>query len=231
MYQSHNKSCCSGSVVAGWISGVVLHSTLATRELSSSCSHPPSSANQRCSNAPAALRASLGRPSPFTLPPFTLHSATLHSHLSFRRTDNLPSSSSSSSNCARTATPYPPIVELQLPSVKLLILPQSVERQPTTMSSSNGTPTDLAPIPLRTFDTRQATTRPTTHVTVPPKHHLVQQRHPQVQQIVTDLLPIPERSIDTRQATAHPTAHRTAHGNVSSHNRRYNGIPKLLGDQ
>jgi hypothetical protein len=149
---------------------VVLHSTLATRELSSSCSHPPSSANQRCSNAPAALPSSLSRPSPFTPPThhsaaLPLDSATLYSHLSFRRTDNLPSSSSSSSNCARTATPYPPLVELQLPSVKLLILQQSVERQPTTISSSNGTPTDLLPIPLRTFDARQATTRSTTHVT------------------------------------------------------------------
>jgi hypothetical protein len=74
MYQSHNKSFCSASVMAG--SGV-LHSTLATRELSSSCSHPPSSANQRCSNAPAALPASLSRPSPFTPPPLTHRSAAL----------------------------------------------------------------------------------------------------------------------------------------------------------
>jgi hypothetical protein len=131
---------------------------------------------QRCSIAPAAFHCSLSRPSPFTPPPlthhsaaldpsFALHSATLHSYLSFRRTENLPSSCSSSSNCARTATPYPPLVVLQLPSVKLLILQQSVERQPTTISSSNGTPTDLVPIPLRTFDARQATARSTTHVT------------------------------------------------------------------
>jgi hypothetical protein len=194
MYQSHDKSFCSASVMAG---SVVLHSTLATRDLSSSCSHSPSLANQRCSNAPAALPSSLSRPSPFIPPPLTHHSAALrpplrHSSLPpFVPPDNLPSSSSSSSNCARTVTPYPHLVELQLPSVKLLILQQSVERQPTTISSSNGTPTDLLPIPLRTFDTRQHTTRPTTHVTVPPKHHIVQQRHPQVQQIATDLLPIP----------------------------------------
>jgi hypothetical protein len=151
---------------------VALHSTLATRELSSSCSHPPSSANQRCSNAPAALPFSLSRPSPFTPPPLTHHSAALRPRLrhsspdhSFRRTENLPSSGSSSSNCTRTATPDPPLIELQLPSVKLLILQQSMERQPTTVTSSDGTPTDLLPIPLRTLDTRQAITRPTTHNT------------------------------------------------------------------
>jgi hypothetical protein len=68
MYQSHNKSICSASVMAG---------SLATRELSASCSHPPSSANQRCSNAPAALHSSLSRPSPFTPPPLTHLSAAL----------------------------------------------------------------------------------------------------------------------------------------------------------
>jgi hypothetical protein len=74
--------------------------------------------------------------------------------------------------------------------VKLLILQLSVERHPATFASSNRTPTDLLPTPLRTFDTRQATTRPTAHGTAPPKRHVVQQRHPQVQHIVTDLLPI-----------------------------------------
>jgi hypothetical protein len=130
MYQSHNLSFCSASVVAGRILSVVLHSTLAS-ELSSSCSHPPSSANQRCSNAPAA----------------PLQSATPHSHHAFRCTDNRPTSSSSSSNWARTATPDLPLVELQLPPVKLLILQQSVEQQPATISSTNGTPTALLPIP------------------------------------------------------------------------------------
>jgi hypothetical protein len=65
MYQSHNKSFCSASVTAG---SVVLHSTLATRELSSSCSNPPPSANHRCSDAPATLRSSLSFPTPFTPP-------------------------------------------------------------------------------------------------------------------------------------------------------------------
>jgi hypothetical protein len=74
MYQSHNLSFCSASVMAG---SVVLHSTLATRPLSSSCSHPPSSADQRCSNAPAALPSSLSRLSSFTPPPLTHHSAAL----------------------------------------------------------------------------------------------------------------------------------------------------------
>jgi hypothetical protein len=75
---------------------------------------------------------------PFPLPPFTLYSAALHPSLyhpslppalyhslhrpSLRRTDNLRLSSSSSSNRARTATPDLPLVEVQLPSVKLLNL-------------------------------------------------------------------------------------------------------------
>jgi hypothetical protein len=196
-WQSHNKSFCSGSVMAGRILSVVLHSTLATHELSSCCSHPPSSANQRCSNAPA-----------------TLHSATLHSHPSFRRTDNLPATSSSTSNRARAATPHLPLVELQLPSVQPLTIQQNVERQPATISLSNRTPNDHRPIPLRLFNTRLATTRPTAHLTVPPKHHVVKKRHPQVQQIVTDLL---TNSIDARHATTRPTAHRTALANVTSH--------------
>jgi hypothetical protein len=153
MYQSHNKSFCSASVTAG---SVVLHSTLATRELSSSCSNPPSSANHRCSRA--------RHPSFFAQLPY---------HPSLRRTDNLRSSSSSSSNCARAATPHLPLVELQLPSVKLLTIQQSVERQPASISASTKTPTELGRIPLRTFDTRQATTRQAAHVTVPPKHHVV----------------------------------------------------------
>jgi hypothetical protein len=103
----------------------------------------------------------------------------------------LPSSSYRSSNCARTATLDPLLVNLQLPSVKLLILQLSVKRQPATFSWSIGTPTDLLPIPLRTLDTRQATTRPTAHATAPPKRHVVQNRRPQVHQIVTDHLPIP----------------------------------------
>jgi hypothetical protein len=60
----------------------------------------------------------------------------------------------------------------------------SIERQPATISSSNRTPTDRHPIPLRTFYTRQATTRTVGHGTVPPKRHVVQQRQPQEQQIV-----------------------------------------------
>jgi hypothetical protein len=151
---------------------VVLHSTLATRELSSFCSHPPSSANQGCSNAPAALHSSLSRPSSFTRPSLTHYSAALRPPL---RHSSLP--------------PFvpprgqPPLVELQLVQPRENSYPVSTPRRasvairevanpPTkrrtatsTISSSNGTPTDLLPIPLRTFDTRQATTRPTWHVT------------------------------------------------------------------
>jgi hypothetical protein len=56
---------------------------------------------------------------PFTTPPFTLnftlarYSAALHSHLSFRRTDNLSLSSSSSCNRERTATPDLLLVDLR----------------------------------------------------------------------------------------------------------------------
>jgi hypothetical protein len=46
----------------------ILHSTLATRELSSSCSNPPSSANHRCADAHATLHSSLSFPTPFTPP-------------------------------------------------------------------------------------------------------------------------------------------------------------------
>jgi hypothetical protein len=140
----------------------------------------------------AALHSSLRRSSfpPCTPPPFTLCSGAHHSRPSFRRTDNLPSSSPSSSNWASTATPDLLLVELQLPSVKLIILQLSVERQPVTFSSSNRTLTCLRPIPFRTFYTCQATTRPTTHGTAPPTRHVVQPRHPQVQQIVTDLFPV-----------------------------------------
>jgi hypothetical protein len=149
---------------------VVLHSTLATRELSSSCSHPPSSADQRCSNAPAALPSSLSRPSPFTPPPLTRPSPSTPPLFtptcrSAARTTSPRRAPARPTAREQLVNPYPHLVELQLPSVKLLILQQSVERQPTTISSSNGTPADLLPIPLRSFDTRQATSRPTTHVT------------------------------------------------------------------
>jgi hypothetical protein len=62
MYQSHDRSFYSGSVVAGKILSVVVRSTLATRELSSSRIRRP----QRIS-------AALMRP-----PPFLLRSAGLH---------------------------------------------------------------------------------------------------------------------------------------------------------
>jgi hypothetical protein len=137
------------------------HSTLATHELSSFCSHPPSPANHRPSNAHAVLHSSLRRPSLFITEPVTLQSAVHHSHHPFRRTDNLPSSSYSSSNWANTATPDVLLVELHLPSAKLLILHLSVEQQPATVSSSITTPTDLDPIPLPIFDPRQATARST----------------------------------------------------------------------
>jgi hypothetical protein len=153
MYQSHNKSFCSASVMAG---SVVLHSTLASRELSSSCSNPPSSANHRCSD-----------PSLFAQLPYTLHSANLDPSL--RRTDNLRSSSSRSSNCAGAATPHLPFVELQLPSVKAA--DHSTERR--TATSVHLLVEQILPIPLRTFNTREATTRRTAHVIVHPKHHLV----------------------------------------------------------
>jgi hypothetical protein len=127
---------------------------------------------------------------PFIPPPCTLHSATLHSHHSFHRTDDLHLLSSSSSDRARTATPGLPL-ELQLPSLKLKILPLAVKWQPATIFYSTRTPTDLLPIPLHIFDTRQATARPTAHGATTPNRHVVQERHPQVPLIVTDLLPIP----------------------------------------
>jgi hypothetical protein len=153
MYQSHNESFCSASVMAG---SVVLHSTLATGELSSSCSNPPSSAKHRCSDR--SLFAQL---------PYTLHSANLDPSL--RRTDNVRSSRSSSSNWPRAATPHLPLVELQLPSVKAA--DHSTERR--TATRVHLLVEQILPIPLRTFNTREATTRRTAHVTVPSKHHLV----------------------------------------------------------
>jgi hypothetical protein len=75
----------------------------------------------------------------------------------------------------------PPLVELQLVQLGENSYPvssprraavairevanPSTELRTATVSSSNGTLTALVPILLRTFDTRQATTRPTTHVT------------------------------------------------------------------
>jgi hypothetical protein len=152
----------------------------ATRELSASCSYPRISA--ALTRLPpftlrsAALRPLLRRPSPSTPLLFTPTGRSAARTTSLRRAPARPTAreqlprirpslSSSSSNCASTATPYPAIVELQLPPVRLLILQESVKRQPTPIFSSNGTPTDLLPIPFHTFDTRQATTRPTTHVT------------------------------------------------------------------
>jgi hypothetical protein len=88
--------------MAGRILSVVLHSTSRnTRTLF--LSHPPSSANHRCSNAPAALHSSLSRPSPFTSPPLTHHSAAPHPPL---RHSSLPP----------FVSPHgqPPLVELQL---------------------------------------------------------------------------------------------------------------------
>jgi hypothetical protein len=104
--------------MAGRILRVVLHSTLATRELSSSCSHPPSSANQRCSNAPAALHSSLSRPSPFTPPPLTHHSAALRPPL---RHSSLPP----------FVPPHgqPPLVELQLVQLRENSYPVSSPRR------------------------------------------------------------------------------------------------------
>jgi hypothetical protein len=90
---------------------------------------------------------------PLTPPPFTpaLHSAALHSQFSLGRTDNLPSSSFSSSNRVSTATPDHLLISLQLPSVKQLIRQLSVKRQPATLSSSNRTPKDLLSVPFPTF--------------------------------------------------------------------------------
>jgi hypothetical protein len=138
----------------------------------------------------AAVYSSIRRSSlpPSTPPPIALHSAVLHSPPSFRRTDNPPPprSSSSSSNWTRTAT-ADRLVQLQLPPVMLLIFQLSVERQPATVFASNTTPTDL---PLGTFDTRQTTTRRTANEIAPRKGHVVQQRHPQLQPVITDLLRI-----------------------------------------
>jgi hypothetical protein len=139
---------------------VVLHSTLATRELPSSCSNPPSSANHRCSDAPATLHSSLSCPTLFTPPTLTHHSAAQTT--SARRALARPTG-------ARAATPHLPLVELQLPSVKAA--DHSTERR--TATRVHLLVEQILPIPLRTFNTRQATTRQTAHVTVPPKHHVV----------------------------------------------------------
>jgi hypothetical protein len=141
--------------MAGRISSVVSHSTLPTRELSSSCSHPPSSKNHRCSNASAALHTSLSRPPPFIPPPLTHHTAALHPSLrhsslpAFRRTYYLPSSSSSSSNWARRATAAVAMRQVANPSTERRM-------ELATISSSKRTSMDLLRIPLRTVDTRQA---------------------------------------------------------------------------
>jgi hypothetical protein len=153
---------------------------------------------------PQRIIAALTRPPPFTLRLATLH-PSLRRHLPITLLHgNLPSSSCSSSNCARAAAPHFPLVQVQLPSVKLLTIQQRVKRQPTTISSSNGTPIDLFPILLRTFDTRQPTTRPTAHGTAPPKHHVVQKRHTQERQIVTVLLPIELSGVAVVGKTALP---------------------------
>jgi hypothetical protein len=66
------KSFGSTGEVRVPISDVESSSALATRELSSSCSYPPSSANHRRSNAPVALQIAHRRPSNFTPPLFPL---------------------------------------------------------------------------------------------------------------------------------------------------------------
>jgi hypothetical protein len=153
------------------------------------------SANQRCSNAPAALPSSLSRLSPFTPPPLTHHSAALRPPL---RHSSLPP----------VVPPHgqPPLVELQLVQPRensypissprraavairdvanprteprtatydhLLIEPNSFRSPPHSVTS--------IPHPPSYYSANYACTKP----------HVVQQRHPQVQQIVTGLLPIP----------------------------------------
>jgi hypothetical protein len=172
-----------------------LHSTLATRELSSSCSHPPSSANQRCSNAPAALHSSLSRPSPFTPPPLTHHSAALRPPL---RHSSLPP----------VVPPHgqPPLVELQLVQLRENSYPVSSPRRAAVAIREVANPSterrtatyDHLLIERNSYRSRSHSV---TYIRHPSsyysanyacnKHHVVQQRHPQVQQIVTDLLPIP----------------------------------------
>jgi hypothetical protein len=166
---------------------VVLHSTLATRELSSSCSHPPSSANQRCSNAPAARPSSLSRPSPFTPRP----SPPL-------RHSSLPP----------VVPPHgqPPLVELQLVQLRENSYPASSPRRAAVAIREVANPSterrtatyDHLLIEQNSYRSRSHSVtyirRPSSYHSVNyacNKHHVVQQRHPQVQQIVTDLLPIP----------------------------------------
>jgi hypothetical protein len=210
MYQSHNKSCCSASVMAG---SVVLHSTLATRELSSSCSHPPSSANQRCSNAPAALPSSLSRPSPFTPPPLTDHSAAHRPPL--RHSPLLP---------VVPRHGQPPLVELQLVQLRensyAVSTPRRAPARPTTREQLPRILPRRAAVAIlevanpsterrtATYDhlliernSYRSPSHSVTYIRHPSsyysanyacdKHHVVQQRHPQVQQIVIDLLPNP----------------------------------------
>jgi hypothetical protein len=76
------------------------------------------------------------------------------------------------------------------------MLELSVEKQSATISSSNRTPTDPLPIPLRIFDTRQATTRPTQDGTAPLKSHVVEQQHPKAQRIVSDHIPIEPSGVE-----------------------------------
>jgi hypothetical protein len=130
-------------------------------------------------------------------PPFTLHSAALPSS---------PHRSSLSPGIPLHGQPS--FVELWLVQLGDNSYPGSSPRGPavgireaTDTSTKRRTvtrnlllvergPNDLVPIPLHTLYTRQAATRRTAHGTAPPKRHVVQQRYPQVQQIVTDPLPI-----------------------------------------
>jgi hypothetical protein len=184
--------------MAGKILSVVLHSTLATRELSSSCSHPPSSANQRCSNAPAALHSSLSRPSPFAPPPLPHHSAALRPPL---RHSSLP--------------PFvpqhgqPPLVELQLVQLGEISYPVSSRRQAAVAIREVANPSterrtatyDHLPIQRNSYRSRSHSVTYIRHVSsyysasyacnCPSQAARRPTAEPQVQQIVTDLLPIP----------------------------------------
>jgi hypothetical protein len=97
---------------------------------------------------------------------------------------------SSSSNAASTAGPGHLLVDLQLLSVKLLIRQLRVERQPTTFSSSNRTPTGLFAIPL-TYIRHPSSYNSANCAWESPSRAFVPQPWPQVQRIVTDPLTMP----------------------------------------